>query len=76
MKHLVGLVILSKTIINRNLLKMIPIQEEERGKELKRIRKRINIPLNLEMAPTKEMLKIAIKYNLNQLSCCLNIFAY
>ena len=31
--------ILSKTIINRNLLKMIPIQEEEREKELKRIRK-------------------------------------
>ena len=33
-----------------------------RDNDLKRIRKRINIPLNLEMAPTKEMLKIAIKY--------------
>jgi len=29
--------------------------------DLKKIKKRIKIPINLEMAPTKEMLKIAIK---------------
>ena len=32
-----------------------------RDHDLKKIKKRIKIPLNLEMAPTKEMLKIAIK---------------
>ena len=30
--------------------------------DLKKIKRKIKIPLNLEMAPTKEMLKIAIKY--------------
>ena len=33
-----------------------------RDYDLKNIKKKIKIPLNLEMAPTKEMLKIAIKY--------------
>ena len=33
-----------------------------RDYDLKKIKKKIKIPLNLEMAPTKEMLKIAIKY--------------
>ena len=33
--------------------------------DLKNIKKKIKIPLNLEMAPTKEMLKIAIKYKPN-----------
>ena len=33
-----------------------------RDKDLKEIKKRLKIPLNLEMAPTKEMLKIALKY--------------
>jgi len=32
-----------------------------RDGDLKRIKKKLKIPLNLEMAPTKEMLKIAIK---------------
>ena len=32
-----------------------------RDHDLKRIKKKLKIPLNLEMAPTKEMLKIAIK---------------
>ena len=32
-----------------------------RDKDLKNIKKKLSIPLNLEMAPTKEMLKIAIK---------------
>ena len=30
--------------------------------DLKNIKKNLNIPLNLEIAPTKEMLKIALKY--------------
>jgi pyridoxine 5-phosphate synthase len=33
--------------------------------DLKLINKNLNIPLNLEIAPTKEMLKIAIKYKPN-----------
>ena len=33
-----------------------------RDSDLKNIRTKLKIPLNLEMAPTKEMLKIAIKY--------------
>jgi len=33
-----------------------------RDYDLKNIKKRLKIPLNLEMAPTKEMLRIAIKY--------------
>ena len=32
-----------------------------RDKDLKNIKKKINIPLNLEIAPTKEMIQIAIK---------------
>ena len=32
-----------------------------RDHDLKKIKKKLKIPLNLEMAPTKEMLKIAIK---------------
>ena len=31
-------------------------------KDLVEIRKKLKIPLNLEMAPTKQMLKIALKY--------------
>jgi len=33
--------------------------------DLKKIKKKIHIPLNLEMAPTQEMLKIALKYKPN-----------
>jgi len=33
-----------------------------RDKDLKEIKKKIKIPLNLEMAPTKEMLKISLKH--------------
>ena len=33
-----------------------------RDYDLKNIRRKIKIPINLEMAPTREMLKIAIKY--------------
>ena len=33
-----------------------------RDLDLKKIKNKIKIPLNLEMAPTREMLKIAIKY--------------
>tara|TARA_B100000029_G_scaffold85588_1_gene76047 strand:+ start:513 stop:1235 length:723 start_codon:yes stop_codon:yes gene_type:complete len=33
-----------------------------RDKDLKAIKNKLKIPLNLEMAPTKEMLKIAIKF--------------
>jgi len=33
-----------------------------RDQDLKKIKKKLRIPLNLEIAPTKEMLKIAIKY--------------
>ena len=36
-----------------------------RDKDLKNIKKKIKIPLNLEMAPTKEMLNIAIKHKPN-----------
>ena len=36
-----------------------------RDYDLKKISKNLKIPLNLEMAPTKEMLKIAIKYKPN-----------
>jgi pyridoxine 5-phosphate synthase len=36
-----------------------------RENDLKKIKKKIKIPLNLEMAPTKEMLKIAKKYKPN-----------
>jgi len=32
-----------------------------RDSDLKNIKKKLRIPLNLEMAPTKEMLKIAVK---------------
>jgi len=33
--------------------------------DLKMIKRRLKIPLNLEMAPTKEMLKVALKYKPN-----------
>ena len=33
-----------------------------RDNDLKRIKKKLKIPLNLEMAPTREMLNIALKY--------------
>jgi len=36
-----------------------------RNYDLKNIKKKIKIPLNLEMSPTSEMLKIAIKYKPN-----------
>ena len=36
-----------------------------RDSDLKKIIKKIKIPLNLEMAPTREMLNIAIKYKPN-----------
>ena len=36
-----------------------------RDHDLKIIKKKLKIPLNLEMAPTKQMLKIAIKYKPN-----------
>lgn len=36
-----------------------------RDHDLKNIKKKIKIPLNLEMAPTKEMLKVAIKHRPN-----------
>jgi len=36
-----------------------------RDYDLKNIKKRIKVPLNLEMAATKEMIKIAIKYRPN-----------
>ena len=36
-----------------------------RDRDLKNIKKKIKIPLNLEMAPTKEMLDIAIKHRPN-----------
>ena len=32
-----------------------------RDRDLENIKKKLKIPLNLEMAPTKEMLKIALK---------------
>jgi len=34
-----------------------------RDNDLKNIKKKLNIPLNLEIAPTKEMMRIALKYN-------------
>ena len=37
--------------------------------DLKKIKKHTNIPLNLEIAPTQEMLNIALKYNPN--SVCI-----
>ena len=43
----------------------IHLREDKRHikeNDLKEIKKKIKIPLNLEMAPTKEMLKIAEKY--------------
>ena len=36
-----------------------------RDNDLIKINKKLRIPLNLEMAPTNEMLKIALKYNLD-----------
>ena len=36
-----------------------------RDKDLKNIKNKIKIPLNLEIAPTKEMLNIAVKYKPN-----------
>ena len=33
-----------------------------RDQDLKNIKKKLKIPLNLEVAPTREMLKIALKY--------------
>ena len=36
-----------------------------RDNDLKLIKKKISIPINLEIAPTKEMQKIALKYNPN-----------
>ena len=36
-----------------------------RDNDLKAIRRKLRIPINLEMAPTKEMLKIAIKFKPN-----------
>ena len=46
----------------------IHLREDRRhinDKDLKNIKKKIKIPLNLEMAPTKEMLNIAIKHKPN-----------
>ena len=43
----------------------IHLREDRRhivDKDLKNIKKKLKIPLNLEIAPTKEMLKIALKY--------------
>jgi len=43
----------------------IHLREDRRhiiDKDLKDIKKKLKIPLNLEMAPTKEMLKISLKY--------------
>ena len=43
----------------------IHLREDRRhinDNDLKKIKKKIKIPLNLEMAPTKEMMKIALKY--------------
>ena len=43
----------------------IHLREDRRhinDNDLKKIKKKIKIPLNLEMAPTNEMMKIAIKY--------------
>jgi len=43
----------------------IHLREDRRhivDKDLKEIKKKLKIPLNLEMAPTKEMLKISLKY--------------
>ena len=43
----------------------IHLREDRRhivDKDLKYIKKKLRIPLNLEMAPTKEMLKISLKY--------------
>ena len=36
-----------------------------RDHDLKKIKKKLHIPLNLEIAPTKEMLRIALKYKPN-----------
>ena len=33
-----------------------------RDKDLKEIKKKLKIPINLEIAPTKEMLNISLKY--------------
>ena len=44
----------------------IHLREDRRhikDQDLRKIKKRLKIPLNLEMAPTKEMLKISLKYN-------------
>jgi len=46
----------------------IHLREDRRhinDEDLKKIRKNISIPLNLEMAPTSEMLKIALKHKPN-----------
>ncbi len=46
----------------------IHLREDRRhikDSDLKQIKKKIRIPLNLEMAPTNEMLKIAIRYQPN-----------
>jgi len=40
-----------------------------REEDLKKIKKHTNLPLNLEIAPTQEMLNIALKYNPN--SVCI-----
>ena len=46
----------------------IHLREDRRhinDEDLKKIKKGISIPLNLEMAPTSEMLKIALKHKPN-----------
>jgi pyridoxine 5-phosphate synthase len=46
----------------------IHLREDRRhinDEDLKKIKKNISIPLNLEMAPTREMLKIALRYKPN-----------
>ena len=46
----------------------IHLREDRRHikkKDLINLKKKIKIPINLEMAPTKEMLKIALKYKPN-----------
>ena len=46
----------------------IHLREDRRhikDNDLKKIKNKLKIPLNLEMAPTKEMLNIAIKYKPN-----------
>ena len=54
--------IAQKSVANSITIHLREDRRHIRDYDLKNIKKKIRIPLNLEIAPTKEMLKIALRH--------------